>query len=187
MAHQATTTSPRPSHATDATLPSGWRHAAPVQWLLDHPVERREAILAGAFGVLAAIWAPLGILAFLARVFSVFLVVSLLLVVVLAAPRPTAVAQLTAALRTHVAPAARRIGPALGDAGRQLGAAMTHVRRELPGVVAAVRAEMAPLGRRLSRAGSSTMARVRRGAAHTRERLAELGPSPAQSRPRSAR
>lgn len=178
---------PAGSAGDPARLPAGWRHAAPVAWLLDHPRERREAILAGAFGLLAAIWAPIGILAFMARVFGIFLAVSLTLAVVLAVPRPRAVAQLTAAFREHVAPATRRLGPALRGARRELGAAVMHVRRELPGVVAAVREEIAPVAGRTRDAAASAMARVRRGATHTRRRLAELGPSPAQSSPRSAR
>lgn len=165
-------------------LPQGWRHSALVTWIQEQPREQRESTLAGLFALLAAVWAPLGILSFLARVFTIFFVVSLLVAVAVAAPRPTAVAVVSRTVREQVAPALQR-------AASDLAAALRHVRRELPGVAAELRDDLAPLANQVAastrrvvgRAGKS----LRSGWAHAREQLSELGPSPAQSNPRSAR
>lgn len=74
-------------------LPDGWVHSTVVQRIADAPSERREGLLAIAFGLVALLWAPLGILAVIAGTERVFLGCSLLLAVVLLAPRPTGVAR----------------------------------------------------------------------------------------------
>lgn len=175
---------PAPRDSGGSSMPRGWRHSVLVTWLRQQPRERRETILASLFALVAAVWAPLGVLAFLARVFTIFAVVSALVVVAAAAPRPTAVAALTGAIRT-------RVLPELRVAWRGLARASRHVRRELPGVVAQLRDEASPAlqraGERTAASTSKLWSSIKRGAAHTRERLAELGPHPAQSSPRSAR
>lgn len=174
-------------HSGDAqrsAMPAGWRHSALVAWLRDQPQERRESVLASLFALVAAVWAPLGVLAFLARVFSIYAVVTVLLLVAVAAPRPTAVAYVATAFSEHVQPALR-------TAWQQLVVAVRHVRREVPDVMGMLREEASPHVRRAvdrtGRAAVSASASIRRGSAHVRERLAELGPSPAQSSPRSTR
>ena len=184
------TTSPQTTHTSSSrgaersSMPAGWRHSALVAWMRDQPQERRESTLASLFALVAAVWAPLGILAFLANVFAIFLVVSGLLVVVVAAPRPTAFAYATEAFTEHAQPVLR-------DARQQLVAASRHVRRELPEALAMLTDAASPHVRRAAertrRAASSASASLRRGSAHVRDRLAELGPSPAQSSPRSTR
>lgn len=66
-----------------------WQHAAPVRWLRSQSVERRQTILAAAFALISAVWAPLGVLAVLTQSTTTFLVISLAAAVVLAAPRPS--------------------------------------------------------------------------------------------------
>lgn len=70
-------------------LPRAWRHAPVVGWLAAQPRERRDTLLAGLFAVVAGAWAPAGILFFLARQFTAFLLVSLVVLVVVTAPRPS--------------------------------------------------------------------------------------------------
>lgn len=65
-----------------------WQQAGPIRWLRSQPVERRHTVLAALFALVAAVWAPLGVLAFLTRSTALFVVVTLAAVVLVAAPRP---------------------------------------------------------------------------------------------------
>ena len=144
----------RPHEAGLPDLPDGWQHAAIVQRLADAPAERREGLLAMAFGLVALLWAPLGIMAVIAGTERVFLVLSFVLAVVALAPRPTGVATALAGLTERLRPAAERTAEGAGAlAGR-------------------VRRDTGPAARRLAAWTRRTTERVRReaGPALTRAR-----------------
>ncbi len=86
-------------------LPDGWQHSALVQRVADAPAARREGLLALGFGLLALLWAPLGVLAVIAGTERLFLALSLLAVVALTAPRPTGVSDALATLGSRLRPA----------------------------------------------------------------------------------
>lgn len=155
------------------SLPRGWRHAGAIRWFATQERRRRETVLALAFGVLSAVWAPLGILAFLGRSFTLFLAVSAVLVVLALAPRPAAVGVAVAGLD-------ERFGPQVRDARAQLVEAFAHVRAEAPGVLAELEAEAAPHV-------AAARRRVRRGALTARDRLHQLVSATDQSTPSSVR
>lgn len=137
--------------------PDGWRHAALFERIARQPRERRETILAGGFALLAAVWAPLGVLAFLTRSLLLFLTVSVAAVLVAAAPRPVGASQVIGDLTDRAAPAVdgvrafagsipQRLAPLvarLRDVGRRGVARLRSLDR---GVSAAVRSGLEDLG-----------------------------------------
>lgn len=134
----------RPHEAGLPDLPDGWQHAALVQKLADAPAERREGLLAIAFGLLALLWAPMGIMAVIAGTERAFLTLSLLLAVVLLVPRPTGVAEAFAAVAERLRPAAARVrreaGPAAGRVAGWVRRTSARVRREAGPALASARA-----------------------------------------------
>lgn len=148
--------------------PDGWRHAALFERIARQPRERRETILAGGFALLAALWAPLGVLAFLTGNILLFLTVSVAAVLVAAAPRPVGASQVIGDLTDRAAPAVdgvrafagsipQRLAPLaarLRDVGRRGAARLRDVgRRGVArlrsldgGVSAAVRSGLEGLG-----------------------------------------
>lgn len=90
---------PRPRGLPD--LPSGWQHARVVQRAADASPERREGLLAFGFGLLALLWAPLGVLAVIVGTERAFLLVSLVVALAVLAPRPTRLADALDALRAR--------------------------------------------------------------------------------------
>ena len=118
-ARQSSQAAPPPRQVS---LPDGWHHSVLVAWLLDQPRERRETALAGLFALTGALWAPLGVLSLLAGAFAIFLIASAVVLLVAAAPRPDAVADLRVA-------AVERLR--LREVGRRLTAAFHHARARL--------------------------------------------------------
>lgn len=86
-------------------LPRGWRHSSLVTRIANQPRERREALFSVIFAVAAALWAPLGVAAFFVGRTGAFFLLTLVLVIAVAAPRPAAPRDATASLREHLRPA----------------------------------------------------------------------------------
>ncbi len=145
-------------------LPEGWHHAPAVARIARQPLERRHTILAGLFAIAAAVWAPLGIVAFLSRETTLFLLASSAVLVVVAAPRP----------RTGAAAAdgARDLADRLAVMARQLAATARHVYDE-------VRERSGPAAARARESALAFAVRsrdaARRGAAVTRRWLRDAG------------
>lgn len=153
----------RPNEGGLPTLPDGWQHAAVVRRLNDAPPARREGMMAMGFGLLALVWAPMGIMAVIAGTENVFIGLSVLLAVLVLAPRPTSVAatlgqvadgirpafhraaagarDLTERARTDAGPVTERIGAAARRAG-------TRLRREVGPALASARAAIVHAGTR---------------------------------------
>lgn len=145
------------------TLPGGWRHAGLVGRIARQPRERRETILAGLFALVAGVWAPLGVLAFMTRNFLLFFGLTAVAVALGAAPRPASASQVVAGLGDRIRPALEGVGSAL----ERVGPALERVGPAL----AAGRARLHPLASRLGAAAQRAAAAVRNGGHALRERL----------------
>lgn len=102
-------------------LPDGWQHSAVVRRVAATPAERREGLLALGFGLLALLWAPLGLLAVIAGTERVFLGLSLVAAAALVAPRPTGVSRALAGLGASLRPALARARDAVRTTTSRLG------------------------------------------------------------------
>lgn len=109
-------------------LPDGWRHAGLVELVARQPRERRETILAGAFALSAAVWAPLGLFAFMTRNGLLFGALSLIAGILAVAPRPLTVSQAVGDVADRAGPALDRVGPALTSTRERLAPLMARLR-----------------------------------------------------------
>jgi hypothetical protein len=111
-------TAPSEGRVDPPGLPRGWQHAGLVESLAAMPRERRETMLAAGFALVAGVWAPLGILAFLARSTTLFLLASLAVATVLFAPRPALQRVSAASPRERATALSRQLAAAVTSAGR---------------------------------------------------------------------
>lgn len=133
-------------------LPDGWRHAALVQRAARQPRERRETILAAGFALVAALWAPLGVVAVLTGSILLFVAVSVAAVLLVAAPRPVGASEVLDGIVDRAGPAMDRLqaaGTAAMDRVRTAGTATlerfaTTVRGALAGLRARRRDHSSP-------------------------------------------
>lgn len=109
-------------------LPDGWRHAALTERVARQPRERRETILAGAFALAAALWAPLGVFAFLTGSILPFLAASVAAVLVAAAPRPVGASQVIGDLTDRAAPAVDGVRAFAGSVPERLAPLAARLR-----------------------------------------------------------
>ncbi len=127
-------------------LPDGWQHAGLVERIARQPRERRETILAGLFALVAGLWAPLGVLAFLTRNALLFFGLTAVAVVLGAAPRPGSASQVVGGLADRVGPVLERVGPARERIGSALEPVRARLRSVDRRVSAAVRDWLEDLG-----------------------------------------
>ena len=109
-------------------LPDGWRHAALVERIARQPRERRETILAGGFALVAALWAPLGVLAFLTRSTASFLAVSAAAVLLALSPRPVGTSEVIGGVTDRAASAVGRIRAVAGSLPERLAPLAARLR-----------------------------------------------------------
>lgn len=143
-------------------LPDGWQHAGIVERIARQPRERRETILAGLFALVAGLWAPLGVVAFLTRNALLFFGLSAVAVVLGAAPRPGSASQVVGGLAERARSALERVGPALERVGPALERVSSALERVGP-ALEPVRARLRSVDRRVSAAVRDWLEDLRRG------------------------
>lgn len=159
----------RAQSSTEVTqvLRGPWRPSPAVSALERQSPEQRATLLAGAFAIASAVWAPLGIVLFLQRRFTLFLLLTLVAAVLLLAPRP----------RLLGAPGALRT--ALGEVGAVMRPFLREVRDASGEALGNVRAGTGPAVRAAGTRTATAMAVVRERGAQARDwtqvRLDELG------------
>lgn len=161
----------RPNEGGLPTLPDGWQHAGVVRRLDDAPPARREGMMAMGFGLLALVWAPMGIMAVIAGTEDAFIALSVLLAVLVLAPRPTSVATTLAALGDRVRPALDR---AVSGARDVTDRARTETSPGTDRIGAAARRTVTKVRRAAGPALETVRGKLAHAAVRVRARIADL-------------
>ena len=161
----------RPHEGGLPALPDGWQHAAVVRRLDEAPPARREGMMAMGFGLLALVWAPMGIMAVIAGTENVFIALSVLLAVVVVAPRPASVATTFAEVADRVRPALQRAAAGARDLTER---ARTEASPATDRMGAAVRRTGSRIRREAGPALASAREKVVVAARHVRARASDL-------------